>query len=248
MFVCLLVVWNGGALTNDEALSGFKNPSMLMIGALFVVVHAIERSRLVDRAAQRLLGLHTGFRAGFLRLMIFALVLSAFLNNTPVAVLLIPVAQNWANARGFSPSLLLMPLSFSCILGGLLTMIGGGTNLVVQGLLVMSKESDEHVHALGFFEPAFVGLPLGILGLCYLLFMGPRLLQRREERGFWPLPDAAEDLVSEVCGLHCNRRTVITCATTLQDTLYQTVQARALHNMEERRELSLETMLVLGLP
>ena len=87
MFLSLLLVWNVGILSDAEALSGFNNPSMLVIGGLFVAVAAIENSGLAEIAASRVLGLETTFSSGFLRLMICAVAGSAFVNNTPVAAL-----------------------------------------------------------------------------------------------------------------------------------------------------------------
>lgn len=73
--------------------------------------------------------------------------------------------------RGFNPALLLMPLSYACIFGGLVTIIGTSTNLVVQGLVMEWGEE-----GLGFFEPGYIGLPLGVVGMLYLSVAAPRIL------------------------------------------------------------------------
>ncbi len=135
VFLALVLVWNAGTVSTEDALSGFSNPGVLAVGSLFVVIKGVERSRLADRAAKHVFGLRTSFTAGLLRLMCLAFLLSAFLNNTPVVALLIPITKDWARTRGFSPAVLLMPLSFACIFGGLVTIIGTSTNLVVQGLV-----------------------------------------------------------------------------------------------------------------
>lgn len=179
MFLALLIVWNAGMLSNEEALSGFHNPGVLVIGALFVVMKAIEKSRVADKAARRILGLRTSFTWGFLRLMALTLFISAFLNNTPVVALLIPVTRDWARTRGFSPACFLMPMSFVSAFGGLLTVVGGGTNLVIQGLLFEAGREDPAIRPLHFFEPVYVGLPLAIAGITYLVFAAPRLLGPR---------------------------------------------------------------------
>ncbi|CAN0046305.1 unnamed protein product [Ectocarpus sp. 12 AP-2014] len=85
--------------------------------------------------------------------------------------MLIPVTKDWAVTRGFNPALLLMPLSYACIFGGLVTIIGTSTNLVVQGLVMEWGEE-----GLGFFEPGYIGLPLGVVGMLYLSVAAPRIL------------------------------------------------------------------------
>lgn len=173
VFLALVLVWNAGIVSTEDALSGFSNPGVLAVGSLFVVIKGVERSRLADRAAKHVFGLRTSFTAGLLRLMGLAFLLSAFLNNTPVVALLIPITKDWATTRGFSASLLLMPLSYACIFGGLITIIGTSTNLVVQGLVI-----EAGLPGLGFFEPGYIGLPLGVVGMLYLAVAAPRVLAR----------------------------------------------------------------------
>lgn len=200
MFLSLLLVWNVGILSNEEALSGFNNPGILVVGALYLVVSAIEKSTMAEQAARRILGLTTTFTIGFSRLMICALCMSSFTNNTPVTALLIPIVQDWARTRGFDPAVLLMPLSFVCAFGGILTTVGGGTNLLIQGMLFEAGKSDEKIQPFKLFEPAYVGLPLAFVGIIYLLFAAPRILgtpwnvgrRRRPARG------CSEDLLTEV--------------------------------------------------
>lgn len=176
VFLALVLVWNMGVVSTSDALSGFNNPGVLAVGSLFVVIKGVEKSRLADKAAQHVFGMQTSYTTGLLRLMGLTFILSAFLNNTPVVALLIPTTCDWARTRGFSAAQLLMPLSFSCIFGGLLTIIGTSTNLVVQGLVIEAGMSDSSVKGLGFFEPGYIGLPLGLVGMTYLVFAAPRIL------------------------------------------------------------------------
>ncbi|CAM9151587.1 unnamed protein product [Choristocarpus tenellus] len=192
VFMSLVLVWNAGIVSTSEALSGFSNEGMLAVGALFVVVKGVERSQLADKAARRVFGLDTSLRSGLLRLMVLCFLLSAFLNNTPVVALLIPITRDWARTRGFSPSQLLIPLSYSCIFGGLLTVIGTSTNLVVQGLV-----KDEGLPGMEFFEPGYIGLPLGMVGMVYLLYTAPRFLPSHGGL-FRYVRDKAEELLTEV--------------------------------------------------
>lgn len=195
--MCLVLVWNVGLMSTTEALSGFSNTGMLAVGALFVVIKGVEKSQLADKAARRVFGLRTSMAAGIGRMMSLCFVLSAFLNNTPVVALLIPITRDWARARGFSPSIFLIPLSYSCIMGGLLTVIGTSTNLVVQGLIVEESKTNSSVEAVGFFEPGYIGVPLGIVGMIYLVIFAPRVLPARGGL-FRFIRDRAKELLTEV--------------------------------------------------
>lgn len=204
----MLVVWNVGIISTTEALSGYSNPGVLAIGALFVVVSSVESTRLADRAAQRVFGLGTSFRSGFLRLLVCAAVMSAFCNNTPILALLIPITRDWARTRGYDHAVLLMPVAFACAFGGLLTTVGGGTNLVIQGLLYDAGREDETVGTLRLFEPGYVGLPLAVAGVGYLLIAAPRLLAAAPAAaaaggGAGSVRDRSEELVTEVCCAAC---------------------------------------------
>ncbi|CAM9754050.1 unnamed protein product, partial [Hapterophycus canaliculatus] len=120
------------------------------------------------------------------------------LNNTPVVALLIPITRaDWARARGFPPSIFLIPLSYSVIFGGLLTLIGTSTNLVVQGLVLDEAKLDPNISAFGFFESAYIGLPLGVIGIIYLVILAPRVLGSGHDL-FDFVRDRADELLTEV--------------------------------------------------
>lgn len=84
VLLSLLVVWNAGVISDEEALAGFNNPSILVIGALLVAVKAIEGSQVTEKAARQILGTNTSFAIGLLRLLLFTLLLAAFLDSTSV--------------------------------------------------------------------------------------------------------------------------------------------------------------------
>lgn len=157
-FMALCIVWNAGIIDTKAALSGFSNTGLLAVGVLFVVVQAVERSQLLVIMARYAFGMNTGVRLGLARLCIFVFFISGFLNNTPVVALLTPITRDWARTRGFFPSTFLIPLSFSAIFGGLLTIIGTSTNLVVTGLA-----ENMGLQIPGFFDIALVinPIPLG---------------------------------------------------------------------------------------
>jgi di/tricarboxylate transporter len=97
--------------------------------------------------------------------------LSAFLNNTPIVAMFTPAVKDWAKSRGLSPSKFLIPLSYASIFGGVCTLIGTSTNLVVNGLL-----QQELHRSLTLFELAWIGLPVAVVGTLYLVLIGHRLL------------------------------------------------------------------------
>jgi len=193
MFGALVLLWNLGLVTTHQAFAGFSNTSVITIGCLFVVARAVDRSKVVDRATRGLLGQRTSERGAVVRLCATGMVLSGFLNNTPLVALLMPIVRDWARKRGFAASKFLIPLSYSTIMGGLLTVIGSSTNLVVNGLLEQSG-----VEPFSFFEPALVALPVGLFAFAYLVCVVPGLLPGDRGGLFRALREGKKDLVTEL--------------------------------------------------
>ncbi len=165
-----------GVIAPEDAVSGFANSGMLIVGALFVVAAGLRETGVMDYIGERFLG-RVGTEGQALLLMAVVLIPSAMvLNNTPKVALLVPVLIAWCRKRRISPSRLLMPLSFLSILGGTCSLIGTSTNLVVQGLLIKS-----HLKPMSFFEVGAVGFPCAVLGALYLLTIGRKLMPDRKE-------------------------------------------------------------------
>ena len=165
-----------GVLSPKDAFAGFASPSVLMVGALFMVAAALRETGALDHLGQRLLGKVNSERGGLLWVSSVATVSSALLNNTTIVAMLLPVVLDWCRKRSISPSRLLIPLSFATILGGTCTLIGTSTNLVVQ-----SKLAEKGLPPMSFIELGYVGIPCAILGLVYLLTAGRWLLPNRKE-------------------------------------------------------------------
>jgi len=166
-----------GVISPKEAFAGFANSSVLTVAALFVVAAGMRDTGILDYVGHGILGPARTFTAAFFRLVGISIPLSAFLNNTPIVAMLMPVVIDWCRRNSISPSKLLIPLSFLTILGGTCTLIGTSTNLVVSGLLEKS-----HVgRGLGMFELAWVGVPYAIIGVLYLYLFGDKLLPDRQE-------------------------------------------------------------------
>ncbi len=168
----LVLVVLGGAVPAREAFAGIANEGLLTIAFLYVVVAGLEDTGAVHWLAHAMLGRPRGLRAAQLRLMLPTAALSAFMNNTPVVAVLIPAVSDWARRLGLPLSKLLLPLSYAAILGGVCTLIGSSTNLIVNGLL----QALPGQQGLGMFEIAWVGLPCLLVGLAFLLAFAPRWL------------------------------------------------------------------------
>ncbi len=170
----LIVLVLGGVVDLERALQGFANPTLLALGSLYVVAAALQETGALDIASQYVLGKEQSIRRLLLRMCPSVTLYSAFLNNTPVVAMGIPAIRGWCKRHGVSPSKLLMPLAFAAVLGGICTLIGTSTNLVMHGLL-----QSEGLEGFAFFELAWVGVPCAVVGLVYIIFVAPVLLPER---------------------------------------------------------------------
>lgn len=163
-----------GILAPPQALAGFANTGVITIATLYVVAAGLKETGAVQWVASRLLGQPSSVRGAQLRMLLPTSFLSAFMNNTTVVAMFIPAIQDWAQRLRISASKLLLPLSYATILGGTCTLIGTSTNLVVDGLL----QSKTGTH-LGLFELAWLGIPLLLVGVAFLVLFSDRLLPDR---------------------------------------------------------------------
>ena len=163
-----------GVLTPDEALKGMSNEGMITVAALFVVAAAVERTGALAALVDRALGRPRSLAAAQVRTMVGPALLSAFMNNTPVVALMVPAIRDWAKKHRLSVSKLLMPMNDAVVLGGLCTLIGTSTNVVVSGLV-----EDKRGTPLGMFDITPLGLALLVAGFAYLLLASRWLLKDR---------------------------------------------------------------------
>ncbi|EAQ80709.1 SLC13 family permease [Blastopirellula marina] len=165
-----------GVITPADAFDGFSNAGMLTVAFLFVVAAGLRETGVLDFVGQRLLNGAQSERSVLTRLAAIVIPASAFLNNTPIVAMFLPITLDWCRRRSVAPSKLLIPLSFLAILGGTCTLIGTSTNLVVHGLMIKAG-----MPGMGLFEIGMVGLPYAVVGVIYLLTIGRRLLPQRVE-------------------------------------------------------------------
>ena len=171
-----VVVVLGGVIRPDQALIGFANHGMLTVGALFVVAAGLRETGALDRVTGSLFGRTRSERTAVARMAPQVAGLSAFLNNTAVVAMLVSVVCDWCRKQRIPPSRLLIPLSYLSILGGMCTLIGTSTNLVVSGLM-----GEENLEQLSLFELAWVGVPSALIGSAYLILFSRRLLPDRRD-------------------------------------------------------------------
>ncbi len=165
-------------LTARSLLAGFADPALITILALLVVGHGMVETGALDSPVKVLVRLGSNYPVAILILsLITVMVISAFLNNTPVVVIFIPIMITLVENLGKSPSLYLMPLSFVAILGGMTTLIGSSTNLLVAG-----EFQAQAGQTLGFFDFALPGLFLASIGFLYVLFIAPRILPKESSQ------------------------------------------------------------------
>ncbi len=163
-------------LPATDALSGLANPGMVTVGVLFVVAQGVKETGGMSLIGQQLLGRPQTALGAQSRLMLPVAGMSAFLNNTPIVAMFIPTVIEWAKKCRLSPSRLLIPLSYASIFGGICTLIGTSTNLVVNGLLI----SEAGRPSLDMFDITWIGLPCALAGIGYLLLVGRWLLPDRK--------------------------------------------------------------------
>ncbi len=165
-----------GILSPAEAFQVFSNEAAITVACLFILSAALERTGALDRLGNKLDAV-VGRSDWSLLLVLLPIVafVSAFVNNTPVILIFLPIVTTLATKRGIKPSKLLIPLSFASILGGCCTLIGTSTNLLVSS-------TAESLDQTGFrmFDLAPIGALLAFIGIAYLLLIGRHLLPGRD--------------------------------------------------------------------
>ncbi len=181
---CLSILVAIGALagsdrlpTASQALAGMGNSGLITVGALFVVVAGLTQTGAMALIVQPLLGRPRTALAAQLRLLLPVTTLSAFLNNTPVVAMFMPVVDEICKKTNISPSKLFMPMAFAATFGGVCTMIGTSTNLIVAGLVDKAKLPD--LPAIEMFDITWVGLPCAAASVVFVLLFSRWLLPDR---------------------------------------------------------------------
>ena len=159
-------------LSPKEAIEGFANPAVVTVGAMFVVSKGMMRTGGVEFLGRKIIKMAKGNYKLALIIILFSVAFaSAFINNTPVVILFIPVIMTMCCEFGLSPSKFLIPVSYTSILAGTCTLIGTSTNIIISDLSVSFG-----YQGLTMFELSVLGVPLAIAGILFLYFAAPKVL------------------------------------------------------------------------
>ena len=170
----LAVLLVAGVISPEQAFAGFSNSAVLTVGALYIVAGGVQHTDALSRLDRVLFSRGGGMGGLLARFMVPTSFLSGLLNNTPIVAMLTPRLQEWADEQDIPASKLMIPLSYAAITGGMMTLVGTSTNLIVAGL--MEAEGYEPLH---LFDVTWVGVPAALAVIAYFVLGGHRLLPDR---------------------------------------------------------------------
>lgn len=176
MFSALCVLVVAGVVEPEEALAGFSQPAVATIAVLLLVAASVQETGALKLIGNALLGRSRNPVVVLLRIVTPTAFMSAFLNNTPIVAMFIPMVNAHAKRIGISPSKLLIPLSYAAMFGGTCTLMGTSANLVVSGML-----TERGGPSLGMLEIGTIGLPSALVGIAYLALVGRHILPERSD-------------------------------------------------------------------
>lgn len=168
----LVVLAVTGILTPKEVIAGFASPAVVTVGAMFLISRGMIRTGAVGYISRGIMRYAKGSPVQIILLVLLIVGLSsAFINNTPVVVLFIPIVLSLSCEMNISPSKLLMPVSHASILAGTCTLIGTSTNIIISDM-----SASYGFGPIGMFELSPLGIPLALLGIAYLMIAAPKLM------------------------------------------------------------------------
>lgn len=163
-----------GVLTPQEGIKGFSNKATITVAFMFVLSAALLKTGALQVLAHRLSKFFRyKFNVGMLLMMLMIAVISAFINNTPVVAMFIPVVIQIAHTSGQEPTKMLIPLSFASIFGGMCTLIGTSTNILVSGIA-----EENGIEGINMFTMTPIALILLTIGIIYMSLLGLKLLPK----------------------------------------------------------------------
>lgn len=188
LFTAASIMMAVGIISAQETVSGFANIGMLTVAVLFLVSEGVRQTGALNRFAHFFLPRRRGRIAFMLpRVMLPAAFLSAFLNNTPIVIIFGPMIKKWAEKLNLSSQKFLIPLSYATIFGGMCTLIGTSTNLVVHGLMI-----ENGMNGFSMFELGMIGVPVLVIGTTYVAVFGNWLLPGKKIKFNTPSRDFKE--------------------------------------------------------
>lgn len=174
--LALLAVAVTGLVETNEIFSGFGHPAVITVAAVLVISHTLRRAGVVDLIASGIAPFTEGTFTHIASLSLVVAVSSAFMNNVGAIAIMLPVALASCAERGRSPAIILMPLAFGSILGGLMTMIGTPPNIIIA-----TYRADLAGEPFGMFDFSPVGVPVALVGLLFVALIGWRLIPKERQ-------------------------------------------------------------------
>lgn len=167
-------------ISPKQMVAGFSNRGMITVALLFLVSEGVRQSGALTTIVKKLFpDKTTTVTKAQLRVLPIVSAFSAFLNNTPVVVIFAPIIKHWSKKVGLSCTKFLIPLSYATILGGLCTLIGTSTNLVIHGMMI-----DRGFEGLKMFDLAYIGIPITIVGILFIILTSKKLLPAERPDNF----------------------------------------------------------------
>lgn len=174
----MLTLMLTGVITPEQGVAGFSNKATITVAFMFILSAALLKTGALQYTAHKLSDtFRYNFNLGIVLMMVLIAIISAFINNTPVVAIFIPVIIQIAHSSGQSPMKMLIPLSFASIFGGMCTLVGTSTNILVSGIA-----EEKGLKPIGMFEMTPIGLILLFIGIVYMLLFGKRLLPNKKRQ------------------------------------------------------------------
>jgi di/tricarboxylate transporter len=190
---CLLILTLTNIVPYEEAFMGFAHPAVITVAVILIVSRALQESGLIAILGQKVLKTGDNFTLQITLLCIIVCIASAFMNNVGALAIIMPVAIHIANKSGHSPSSFLMPIAFSSLLGGMITLIGTPPNIIIANF-----RKNEVGYTFSMFDFAPVGIGLSISGLIFIIFIGWKLLPKRIKSNKDPDIFNINDYITEI--------------------------------------------------
>ena len=191
--ICLLLLVITGLIPASESFSGFSHPAVITVAMILVVSHGLSKSGLIEWIARWMMEKELSFILQLAILCTMVSLASAFMNNVGALAMTIPLVIHLAKKSGHSPSSYLMPIAFSSLLGGMITLIGTPPNIIISTF----RESHSG-EGFGMFAFAPVGLGLTLVGLVFIVLVGWRLVPKRDPQNGETNKFNIDDYITEV--------------------------------------------------
>lgn len=170
----LFILVVAGIIPAEKSFAGFGHPAVITVAAVLIIGKALEYSGVVDVLGKWVMKIGNNLTIQILTISLLVAIASAFMNNVGALALMMPIAIHMARKSGNAPSLLLMPIAFASLLGGMTTLVGTPPNIIIA-----TFRANETGEAFGMFNFAPVGVGLTIVGILFIGFLGWRLLPKR---------------------------------------------------------------------